>query len=302
MPDLILFYDAARFALAAGTLADGVFSETWSRQMDINSLGGFTQVATATDRTIFYNPYSGQTRIFHLGVGDPALLADYPVGGAVSRFWTHVLAVGDLFFYNSVAGSGALATIAGGTLVTGTSFGAGVFSTGWTHVAALGTTLLFYDTMRGAAALGVADSSGFRTLHSYEAGALSSGWTHVISSGDRFLFYNMVDWSSAIATVSGDQLITETNLAAGQFPLAGPISSATRMVCCSTTATTARPSVGGSFPADSPPESNIPRAGSPRTGRTWSPALPAGSARPGRPSRAMPGPPALPPARPSPST
>src|SRR6516162_10010066 len=200
MPDLILFYDAARFALAAGTLADGVFSETWSRQMDINSLGGFTQVATATDRTIFYNPYSGQTRIFHLGVGDPALLPDYPV-----------------------AGSGALATIAGGTLVTGTSLGAGVFSTGWTHVAALGTTLLFYDTTRGAAALGVADSSGFRTLHSYEAGALSSGWTHVISSGDRFLFYNMVDWSSAIATVSGDQLITETNLAAGQFPLAGPI-------------------------------------------------------------------------------
>jgi|SRR6516165_3146338 hypothetical protein len=82
MPDLILFYDAARYALAAGTLADGVFSETWSRQMDRDSLGGFAQVATATDRTIFYNPYSGQSRIF---IWAPAILRCSPTTPSAVR-------------------------------------------------------------------------------------------------------------------------------------------------------------------------------------------------------------------------
>jgi hypothetical protein len=218
MADPILFYDSLRFALAIGSITDGVFSESWSSQMDRDSLGSFVHVATSGGLTIFYNGFSGQTRVFRLGVGNPAAVTDYPPGGPVSRFWTHVLPTGDLlFFYNSVDGSGAIASIATGGLVTQTSLGAGALSPGWTHVAAMGNTLLFYDTIRGAAALAIAGHSGFRTLAAYEDGALSQGWTHVVASGDRFLFYNIANGSGAIAAVQDNNLITVDNLEAGQF-------------------------------------------------------------------------------------
>jgi len=218
MRDPILFYDAANFVLTIGSLSEGIFSSTWTSTMTGDSLGSFVHVVGSPDRTLLYNPFSGQTRIFRLGSGAPTLLADYPPGGTVSRFWTHVLPVGDLiFFYAAASGAAAIADISSGALVTRQSFGDGSFSAGWTHLAAMGNTLLFYDTIRGAGALGVVDGGGFRTLQNYEPGSFSSDWTHIVSSGDRFLFYDIRNGRGAIAAVEGSNLVTVDNIEPGQF-------------------------------------------------------------------------------------
>jgi hypothetical protein len=218
MSDLIVFYDGANFALAVGSLNEGVFSQTGSWQMNKDSLGNFEASASIDGRTIFYNRYSGQTRIFQIGSGTPAPLHDYVIGGAISRFWTHLLPVGDLlFFYNAISGSAAIASMSSGSLATSASYPPAAFSAGWTHIASLGSTLLFYDTLRGAAAIGVADANGFSMLRSYEPGSLSSGWTHLVSSEDLLLFYNIVDGSGAVAEISNGALVTTHSLQAGQF-------------------------------------------------------------------------------------
>jgi hypothetical protein len=148
MTDSILFYDSARYRLTIGNLAGGVFSETWEcTTLNEVSLGSFVHVAGAPDRTLFYNENSGQARVFALGSGETQLLAEYRQNyplGVLSKFWSRVLPVGDsLFFYNSSDGSAALASVATGQVVTSNSFAPGSFSSGWTHLAAMGNTLSY---------------------------------------------------------------------------------------------------------------------------------------------------------------
>lgn len=190
---LPLFYNSATGSGAVGyaptvrSYPNGAFARGW------------THIVANWSGMLFYNSRTGEGAVAVPIDSSPKGLRNidniktvkvYKRGDFATN-WTHVVSAGSsILFYNSADGSGAIGKlvpniVSGATAFqTDTTYPAGSFTRGWTHVVPAGKSnkVLFYNGSTGEGAVGEISDSRFKTTKTYSKNAFARGWTHVVAT------------------------------------------------------------------------------------------------------------------------